>query len=50
MMPPTKKVLLSIGSPGAMTLATTRSVLASCALLWWWITNTEWMGGPFLQR
>jgi hypothetical protein len=46
-MPPTKKVLLWIGSPGAMTSAsTTRLVLASCALLWWWITNTEWMGGP----
>jgi hypothetical protein len=47
MTPPMKKVLLWIGSPGAMTLvSTTRLVLASCALLWWWITNIKWMGIP----
>jgi hypothetical protein len=48
---PMKKVLLWIGSSGAMMLASmTRLVLASCALLWWWITNTKWMGSPSPQR
>jgi hypothetical protein len=49
MLPPAKKVLLWIRSLGAMTLAkTTRLVLASHALPWWWsqAINTEWMGSP----
>jgi hypothetical protein len=53
MLPSAKKVLLWIGSPGAMMVADTkRSVLASCALPWWWsqATSTEWMGNNSLQR
>jgi hypothetical protein len=49
MSPLAKKVLLWIGSLGAMTSANmTRLVLAPCALPWWWslATITKWMGSP----
>ncbi len=53
MSPSVKKVLLWIGSPGAMVAADAkRAVLASCALPWWGsqATSTEWMGNNSLQR
>ncbi len=49
----TKKVLLWIRSPGAMTAADAKKLVpVSCALLWWWsqATSTEWMGNNSFQR